>query len=144
MPAAASLPPVDGETLRSRIAEHRGKVVLVDFWATWCPPCRKAFPHTVELAHQHADQGLRVITVSLDNKDQRPQAANFTADHIGPAEHFVSQHGTGTRSFNEFEIDAGMIPYFKLYDRSGRLRYTFEGASSEIDQRIEELLQETI
>ena len=118
VPGKAFLPVVDGATLQLRIAEHRGQVVLVDFWATWCPPCRKAFPHTVELAHRYAERGLRVVTVSLDNQEQIPQAASFTADHSGPAEHFVSQHGTGSRSFDEFEIDAGLIPYFKLYDRS--------------------------
>ena len=144
VPGNAVLPVIDGETLRSRIDEHKGQVVLVDFWATWCPPCRAAFPHTVALAVQHADRGLRVVTVSLDSEEKIQQAASFAADHRGPAEHFVSQYGTGSRSFDEFEIDAGMIPYFKLYDRSGTLRYTFEGAKPEIDQRIEELLQETI
>jgi peroxiredoxin len=48
------------------LSEHRGKVVLLDFWATWCPPCRKEIPHFVELYDQYRDQGLEIIGISLD------------------------------------------------------------------------------
>jgi len=53
---------VDGsnQTLADWIAKHHGKVVLVDFWATWCGPCVKGFPHLVELSNKHRDAGLAV------------------------------------------------------------------------------------
>ena len=59
------------------IAGHKGKVVLVDFWATYCVPCRKQFPHTVELSRTLGDLGLRVVSVSCDGADKHDAAQQF-------------------------------------------------------------------
>src|SRR5271155_1140467 len=48
------------------LKENEGKVVLVDFWAFFCPPCKAGLPHLVEMNHKWADRGLVVITVNLD------------------------------------------------------------------------------
>jgi thiol-disulfide isomerase/thioredoxin len=61
---AWSLPDVNGKTVRS--SDFKGKVVLLDFWATWCPPCRDEIPGFIELQEQYGDQGLVVVGVSLD------------------------------------------------------------------------------
>jgi thiol-disulfide isomerase/thioredoxin len=50
------------------IATLKGKVVLIDFWATWCGPCRRSIPHLIELHEKYKDQGLEVVGVSLDQK----------------------------------------------------------------------------
>jgi cytochrome c biogenesis protein CcmG/thiol:disulfide interchange protein DsbE len=50
------------------LSSYRGKVVLLDFWATWCGPCRMEIPHFVELYKQYKDQGFEVIGVSLDQQ----------------------------------------------------------------------------
>ena len=62
---------------RATLAKHRGKVVLVDFWATWCPSCVEQFPHTVELHRKFAESGLAVVSVSLDEPDAEPQVREF-------------------------------------------------------------------
>jgi thiol-disulfide isomerase/thioredoxin len=66
---AANVPPdFDVATLdgrRFKISEYRGKVVVLDFWATWCPPCRKEIPQLVRIANQHRDRGLEVIGLHL-------------------------------------------------------------------------------
>jgi cytochrome c biogenesis protein CcmG/thiol:disulfide interchange protein DsbE len=49
------------------LSDFKGKVVLLDFWATWCPPCRKEIPHLVELSQQYEKDGLVVIGLSLDD-----------------------------------------------------------------------------
>jgi peroxiredoxin len=49
-----------------RLSDHRGKVVLVNFWATWCPPCREEMPALERLYRQHKAQGLVLVAVSID------------------------------------------------------------------------------
>jgi peroxiredoxin len=51
---------------RFRLADHRGKVVLINFWATWCPPCLEEMPALERLWHQQRDRGFVLIAVSLD------------------------------------------------------------------------------
>lgn len=59
------LPQLDGTPLR--LSAYRGKIVLLDFWATWCEPCREETPHFVELQQEYADRGLQIIGVSMDD-----------------------------------------------------------------------------
>jgi thiol-disulfide isomerase/thioredoxin len=63
---------VDGKPVR--MSDFKGKVVLVDFWASWCPPCSASFPHLRQLALSHRDQGFVVIGVNLDSLAQDPAA----------------------------------------------------------------------
>jgi len=60
-----TLPALDGGQLR--LSSYRGKVVLLDFWATWCLPCREETPHFVELQQKYGDRGLQIIGVSMDD-----------------------------------------------------------------------------
>src|SRR5687768_13939280 len=64
--AQVTLVPVDEKDLDSLIAKNKGKVVFVDYWATFCGPCKKSFPHTVELHKKHKAEGLVVVSVAFD------------------------------------------------------------------------------
>jgi thiol-disulfide isomerase/thioredoxin len=123
---------------------HQGKVVLVDFWALWCGPCIKLFPHTVELHEKHPDEELAVISVNFDDPGDQQRVLEFLAGKGATFDNFISKYGIGPKSFEAFEI-GGNVPYYKLYDRSGKLHKTFGDAQqsiepSEIDQAVEELL----
>jgi peroxiredoxin len=63
-----SLPQLNGQTLQ--LSAYRGKVVLLDFWATWCDPCREETPHLVELQNKYRNQGLQIIGVSMDDSPE--------------------------------------------------------------------------
>ncbi len=56
---------LDGQMLT--LSSYRGKVVLLDFWATWCVPCREETPHFVEMQQKYGDRGLQIIGVSMDD-----------------------------------------------------------------------------
>ena len=67
-----------GETIK--LSDYRGKVVILDFWATWCPPCREEIPHFIKLQKELGEKGLAVIGVSLDQSD-------------APVRSFIKEHG---------------------------------------------------
>jgi cytochrome c biogenesis protein CcmG/thiol:disulfide interchange protein DsbE len=72
-----TLTQLDGKPLQ--LSSYRGKVILLDFWATWCDPCREEIPHFVELQNKYANQGLQIIGVSMDDSIDpvRPFAEQF-------------------------------------------------------------------
>jgi len=61
------------------LSDYKGKVVLLDFWATWCPPCRKEIPGFVELYNTYKSRGLVVIGVSMDDAEDTPDVKRFAA-----------------------------------------------------------------
>ena len=69
-PARESLRPVDAPDILEIIRQHRGQVVLLNFWATWCPPCIVEFPEIVSLERAYRDRGLVVVSVSADFPSQ--------------------------------------------------------------------------
>src|SRR5579859_1373561 len=64
--------------------DYKGKLVLVDFWATWCPPCRGEAPHLTEAYDKFHGQGLEMLGISLDKADQGEVLAKFTTEHKMP------------------------------------------------------------
>jgi thiol-disulfide isomerase/thioredoxin len=130
--SAGELPPVEitVETVNeagfaTKLSELGGKVVLVDFWATWCFPCRKSFPHTVELARNHADRGLAVISVALDEEIAAGEIQKFLEQQRADLINLRSAYGSDELSFEKFELGTTGIPYYKLYARDGSLVKSF-------------------
>ena len=153
-PAAAEAPPItlelaDGATYQQTLESLRGKVVLVDFWATWCPPCMKQFPHTVEFSEKYSGEGLAVISVSLDDPEKSEESVRtFLQKQNAQFTNLISRHGAGLQSMEEFDITGG-VPHYKLYDRSGQERHRFSSTPMESDgtkpiEQIEPLLQELL
>jgi thiol-disulfide isomerase/thioredoxin len=74
-----ALPGPDGKI--RKLSDYKGKVVLIDFWASWCGPCRKANPHVVEIYHKYKAKGFDVFSVSLDGLDSR-SAERFSQEGV--------------------------------------------------------------
>ena len=116
---------VTPEGFKAALAQHVGRVVFVDFWATWCIPCRKAFPHTVALAAEHPND-LAVISMSFDDPDSYEDALTFLKEQNATFEYLSCSLGGGDESFTAYEIGDAGLPYFRLYDKKGELVQVFK------------------
>jgi thiol-disulfide isomerase/thioredoxin len=131
----------DEKKLAEMIAAHQGKVVFVDYWATWCESCVEFFPHTVETHNKYKDQGLATIAVSFDLLEDKPKVEQFLADQQADFDNLLSNYDdVGQEVANAFEFEA--LPQFRLYDRTGKMRYEWKDKPTDLDQRVEELLAE--
>lgn len=139
---------VDLEGYKAELAKHKGKVVLVDFWATWCVPCVSQFPHTVELSRKHKGAGLDVISVSMDDPAAKAKVLDFLKKQGGEFDNLLANFPEGVNAFEVLELDGDSIPHYKLYDRDGKLhKKLFIDETSDkvltaedIDHAVEELL----
>jgi thiol-disulfide isomerase/thioredoxin len=130
---------VDPAGLAATVAGHRGRVVLVDYWATWCEPCKELFPHTVALHRELAERGLTVLSVSLDDPEEEGDVLEFLATQQAPFDNLRADSGASSRSASAFGIENGTIPFVQLYDREGKLRQTFPAPIK--PERIKETVQ---
>lgn len=145
-PAASpvTLRTADPAGLVAALAKHRDRVVLVDYWATWCEPCKEMFPHTVALHRELAGRGLAVISVSLDDPEEERDVLEFLTVQGASFENLRADSGASSRTATAFGIENGTIPYVQLYDRAGKLRKTFPAPikPEQIKKAVEELLAE--
>lgn len=112
-----TLTDIEGRALS--LAQYRGKVVILDFWAPWCPPCRKEIPDFISLQHQYALQGLQVIGIGLD------EPSKVAA--------FVQENGinypvaAGDDAISNLYGGVSGIPTTFIIDRQGVIKNRFEG-----------------
>ena len=116
-PAAdLSLPDMNGNLIR--LSDLKGKVVLIDFWASWCGPCRKNNPHLVKLYHKYHGKGLEIFGVSLDEDHQNWKEA-VSHDRMDWIQ-VIDDKGWNASSALAYGVE--MIPSSFLIDRDGVIR----------------------
>jgi len=111
-----------------------GKVVLLNFWATWCPPCRKEMPSMVSLYQKLKNHGLNVVAVSVDmNIDD---LAGFVREYSIPFEVLHDATGNISHRYGVFRY-----PESFLIDRTGKIRYHLIGAVNWTDPKVYQVIQ---
>ncbi len=117
-----------------------GKVVLVDFWASWCAPCKASFPALAKIHTDLSPRGLMVAAVSIDEK---PAAASAFAKKLAPP--FLTLHDREQKLVKQVVVPT--MPTTYLLDRTGKVRFMHEGyhgdaTDKQLRQEIETLLAE--
>jgi thiol-disulfide isomerase/thioredoxin len=127
----AALPDLSGQT--QRIDQWKGKVLIVNFWATWCPPCREEIPAFIRTQEKLGSKGLQIVGIAVDQLDKvKPYAADMRINYpvlVGDLEAIDLARQVGNR--------LGGLPYTIILDRNGKLVKTeLGGLNQEKLERI--------
>lgn len=119
------------------LASLRGKVVYVDFWASWCGPCRQSFPWMATINDEYKDKGLVIVAINLDKS--RDLAESFLERYNAP---FTVAFDPSAKTAESYRVQA--MPSSFLIDRNGKIVWTHQGfeeaKASEVENRIKEVL----
>jgi thiol-disulfide isomerase/thioredoxin len=102
------------------LSAYRGKVVLVDFWASWCAPCRMSFPYMERMQRTYAREGLVVVAVNVDHSRERADQFLSQLDHD-----FRIVYDPKAEVVSRFKINE--MPTSILFDKNGKPRFTHYG-----------------
>ena len=106
--------------LPNKLSDLKGQVVYLDFWASWCKPCRKSFPWMNQMQHQYAGEGLQIIAINLDTE---AALAKAFLDKV-PAQIPIVYDPEG-KVAKDYEL-LGM-PSSYLIDKKGKIRFSHKG-----------------
>jgi peroxiredoxin len=133
---AANFTLADASGAKVALADYKGKVVLLNFWATWCGPCKVEIPWFVEFNKKYKDRGMAVVGVSLDDdgwKSVKPYLAEKKIDYM-----VVVGNDAVSKSYG----DVDSLPTTFLIDQDGRIAFTHTGLVSKdtYEKEIQSLL----
>jgi len=128
----------DIEGQMRNIDEWNGKVLLVNFWATWCPPCKKEMPAFIELQNQYAEQGLQVLGIALDDED----SVRDFADTMGVNYPLMAADHAGLQLSRDYGNRMGALPFSVFVNRDGTIIKTHIGelSKAQVEDIIKPLL----
>ncbi|MBF8270029.1 MAG: hypothetical protein HW386_1738 [Gammaproteobacteria bacterium] len=111
---------IDIPQLEALLSANKGKVTIVNFWATWCPPCLKEFPDIVKLYNQYHDRGLEVVAISMNEPEEMEDIEAFVQEHQPPFPVYLA--ATLDETFysgigNDWQ---GLIPLTLIFDTEGK------------------------
>lgn len=113
---------------------YRGHVLVVDFFATWCQPCRQSIPHLVEMNRKYGKQGLQVLGLSADEDGERPVKAFANEYHINYPLALAGDTATA-----DFGIRS--VPVMFVIDKKGTIVEVYRGFSDETGRSMEQLIK---
>lgn len=132
-----TLNPLEGDTFH--LQDHRGTVVVLNFWATWCPPCRREIPHFVRMQEELGDRGLQFVGVALE-RDAGPDDVRAFAEKMGINYPIGMGDGTIAKKYGGVRG----LPMTFIIGPEGEIRGRVPGMTTEsmLRPKLEALLEE--
>jgi thiol-disulfide isomerase/thioredoxin len=132
---------------REEIGKLRGEIVVADMWATWCIPCIERFPHMVELSERYQQDGVRFVSICLDDPGDE-QAVAYARQFLREQNATFANYLIDDNVADSFEkLDLLTIPAVFIYGRDGEIRYRLTAddpnnqfTDRDVEAAIEELL----
>jgi thiol-disulfide isomerase/thioredoxin len=133
-PLASGLAQADFELLdgtKFKISDHKGKVLLLNIWGTWCGPCRAEMPHLVELKDKYASQGFEIIGINVGNGSGQPEPLELIQPFVEKMGlNYAVTKSSQTAMMEFYKITKqDAVPQTFLVDRAGHMRGRFIGAN---------------
>jgi thiol-disulfide isomerase/thioredoxin len=143
--SAPALISVDAKNIDALRAKHKGKVLVLNFWATWCAPCKEEFPDFIRLHNAYASKGVAVVFVSIDDDDEKTkkQALSFLRKQKAPFPAYIKASGDDEQFINAVHPKwSGAVPATFVYDKVGNLvkMRTEETRFGELKEMIDHVL----
>jgi len=135
--------------LEKAFKEQKGKVILVDCWATWCGPCVKKFPHFVATHKKYADKGLVCMSICLDKSNvpeeyTKEKVLKFLKDKGATFPNFiVIEPRKDAEALDKLVGDLSAIPYMTMFDRAGKRVWASDEKPLKDDQ-LDTLIEEQL
>lgn len=120
------------------LSQLKGKVVLLDFWATWCGPCRESVPHLVQLYRNYQERGFELIGMSKDHSEDIELVRKFIKRMEVPYPIIMAPDEVARK----YRVTG--LPTAVLIDRKGVIRQRIVGFNSAIGQKIDAMVEELI
>ena len=125
---AQSLAPLDEAGVKKVIAGSKGKVLVLNFWATWCVPCREEMPALVSMEKRLAPKGMKLVTVSADEPEAAAEAAKFITSKGIPQPAYIKNAKNDEAFINSMDPKwSGAVPALFLFDKTGKKVRSFIG-----------------
>ena len=126
--AQQKLSPLTNDAYTKMVGEHKGRVVLVNFWATYCVPCRAEIPEMVKMADRLRARGLDFVSISADEPEQELQARKFIVPFKVPGPLYIKSATDDDKYAAAIHAKwGGELPASFIYDRSGKKVGAFIG-----------------
>jgi thiol-disulfide isomerase/thioredoxin len=128
------------DSRRMRVSDYLGQVVVIDFYATWCGPCRIETPHLVELHHRYSRQGLRIIGLNVGGAEDRDKVPAYVEEFRIP---YTLGYPDPAMS-DLYLSDDDRIPQAFVFDRKGRLVKRFISYDDTMPAELDRIVQSAL